>query len=57
MGHLRVSEGKFDQALRFHQEALKNLRANLGDTHPMTADCMYNVAQDLLRLGNVEEAK
>lgn len=57
MGHLRVAEFKLEEAREFHQSALENLRVTLGKTHFQTADCMYNVAQDLLYLSRDVEAK
>ncbi|KAF2242058.1 hypothetical protein BU26DRAFT_571299 [Trematosphaeria pertusa] len=55
-GHLRVAEENVAEALGFHELALANLRVTLGNSHYQTADCMYNLAQDLLHFRRYEEA-
>lgn len=56
-GHLRVAEENVAEALGFHELALANLRVTLGNSHYQTADCMYNLAQDLLHFRRYEEAR
>ncbi|KFY93394.1 hypothetical protein V500_03724 [Pseudogymnoascus sp. VKM F-4518 (FW-2643)] len=56
MGHVLVAQGKHDEGLEFYQRALKNLTVTLGETHYQTADCKYNIANGLIRLGKNEEA-
>jgi hypothetical protein len=57
MGHIRVAQGRYDEGLELHQRALDNLRVTLGETHYQTADCMYNVAQSLIRRRDYSKAR
>lgn len=56
VGHIRVAQRRFGEGLELHQRALENLPITLGDNYSQTADCTYNVVQDLLRLGRNDEA-
>ncbi len=56
MGHILVAQGKSTEGFELYQRALKNLTVTLGETCYQTADCKYNIANGLIRLGKNEEA-
>lgn len=56
MGNIRVSQGRFGEAFNFHNRALLQYHATIGDNHHRTADLCYKMAEHWLRLGQIDNA-
>ena len=56
MGTIREVQQRFEEALEYHERALNNMQVTLGEKHYFTGDCLYSIALDLLRLGDVQRA-
>jgi tetratricopeptide (TPR) repeat protein len=48
--------GRFEEAIRLHQETLKLRRAKLGADHPLTLFSMFNLACTLRSVGRYQQA-
>ncbi|EFX00266.1 nb-arc and tpr domain containing protein [Grosmannia clavigera kw1407] len=56
MGHIRRGQHRFTEALRYHERALTNIRAIVGDKHHFSGDSFYSVAEDLMQIGDLPVA-
>ncbi|KAJ0120519.1 tetratricopeptide repeat domain-containing protein [Diaporthe amygdali] len=54
MGNIRNVQGRYDEALEYHERAVRNISITLGEKHYFTGDCLYSLATDLLRQGKNE---
>ena len=54
---LRRSQGKLDEAMDLFQRALAIFWATIGNNHYITADACYRLAEQLIRVGETDEAK
>jgi len=57
MGTIREVQQRYEEALKYHELALKNMQATLGEKHYFTGDCYYSIALNFLRLGNAQRAR
>lgn len=51
MDNIRVSQGRFDDALDYHKRSLLQYQLTIGNDHHRTADLCYKIAEHYLRLG------
>lgn len=56
MGNIRNAQQRYQEALHYHERAVQNMRATLGEKHYFTGDCLYSLATDLLREGDTKRA-
>lgn len=56
MGNIRNGQGRYSEALAYHERAVENMRITLGEKHYFTGDCLYSLAVDLIRQGHHERA-
>ena len=56
MGQIRRAQGRDEEALDYHERALKNIVITAGDKHYFTGDFHYDIAVDLLQLGDCRKA-
>lgn len=60
MGNVKVSEGdedSLDQGFTYHERALAQYEATIGDHHHRTADVRCRVAEHHIRYGQYEDAR
>ncbi|KAK3941873.1 hypothetical protein QBC46DRAFT_381661 [Diplogelasinospora grovesii] len=56
MGNIRSGQQRYDEALQYHDRAVKNIRVTLGEKHYFTGDCFYSLAAELERKGDYKRA-
>lgn len=56
LGKLRKLQGRYDESLAAHQQALTCFRLTIGDNHPRAALVRHKIAEHLIRLERYEEA-
>lgn len=57
MGNIRNAQERYEEALQYHERAVRNLKVTLGEKHYFTGDCFYNLGVDWMRQGDTEKAK
>ena len=57
LGNIVISQGRYDDGLFLHSEALRLYSAHFGEQHHVVADSTYKVGETLLWMGRVEEAE
>lgn len=56
MGHIRNGQKRYEEALQYHERAVKNIIVTCGERHYFTGDCFYSLAEDLARKGDDKNA-
>ncbi|KAK3367207.1 hypothetical protein B0T24DRAFT_682345 [Lasiosphaeria ovina] len=52
MGHIRNAQKRYEEDLVYHERAVKNIKATVGDTNHFSGDFFYSLAEDLIRRGD-----
>jgi len=57
LGNVDQSLGQFDKSFAYHQRALLQFRATVGDNHPSTSNACYKVAVHRMEAGDYDSVK
>ena len=57
MGCIRAAQGRFPEARKYHERAITNIKATLGEKHYFAGDCFYSLAVVLIRLDDLLGAR
>ena len=57
IGNVKVSQGKLEEGLWWHNEALQHYLNTIGKGHHRTADLYHKLADDYIRLEKYTEAR
>ena len=52
MGNIYNAQQRYEEALKYHQRAVENMKVTLGEKHYFTGDCFYSLAVDWIRQGD-----
>ncbi|KAF5003988.1 hypothetical protein FDECE_9488 [Fusarium decemcellulare] len=57
VGSIRLAQGRFAESYELHEKSLLQFRQTVGNLHPHTASALVRVADHLIRLGLLDEAR
>jgi hypothetical protein len=57
MGNIRNAQQRYGEALKYHERAVENMKATLGEKHYFTGDCFYSLGVDWMRQGDATKAR